>query len=175
MNKLIVLIIFALFASLPAKSQYRVNKNNYSTANYSYQKGDKVVPAVAGVASFFIPGLGQALSGEYARGAAFFGGFSGGAALYYTGARISHNTGHKEFGFENDEGLIFKIIGIGSMVSLRIASMVDAMKVAKVNNMAFRDKNDNITAQLSILPYSRFTRMEIGSFKETGLSLTFRF
>lgn len=174
MKILILLIICILSLTEQAFAQYKINKQKYNTLNYHFQKSDKVSPAIAGVASFFVPGLGQALSGEYARGLAFFGGYSGGAALYYAGHKITKNT-HSSGGFGDDKGLLLKIAGIGSMIGVQIASIADAVKVTKINNLAIRDKNDNITALLSLMPYTRCNRMDLCSFKETGLCVKLRF
>lgn len=172
MKRCIPLIICTLLLSLQLQAQYCVNKNKYNTFNYKFQKGDNVDPALAGVASFFIPGLGQALSGEYLRGAAFFGGYSGGAAIYYAGHRLSHKNRNS---VNDNEGLLLRIVGIGSMVSVQIISIADAVKVAKVNNLAIRDRYNNVSAQLSLMPYTRSTRMEFGSFKESGILFKMRF
>lgn len=173
MKRCIPLIICTFFLSLQVQAQYCINKNKYNTIDYKFQKGDNIDPAIAGVASFFIPGLGQALSGEYLRGAAFFGGYSGGAAIYYAGHRLSHK--NRNSVTDDDEGLLLRIVGIGSMVSVQIISIADAVKVAKVNNLAIRDRYNNVAAQVSLMPYTRSTRMEFGSFKESGISLKMRF
>lgn len=173
MKRCIPLIICTFLLSLQVQAQYCINKNKYNTFNYKFQKGDNVDPALAGVASFFIPGLGQALSGEYLRGAAFFGGYSGGAAIYYAGHRLSHK--NRNSVTDDDEGLLLRIVGIGSMVSVQIISIADAVKVAKVNNLAIRDRYNNVSAQLSLMPYTRSTRMEFGSFKESGILFKMRF
>jgi len=72
---MILLISLSLITSF-VEAQYKINKTRYDYRTYTYQDGDKYNPAVAGITSFLIPGLGQVISGETIRGLAFFGGFS---------------------------------------------------------------------------------------------------
>jgi hypothetical protein len=75
MRKLVIIIVNQMFISCVANSQYKINKTKYNYRTYSYQKSDPYIPAVAGVASFFVPGLGQMFANELGRGACFLGGF----------------------------------------------------------------------------------------------------
>ena len=170
----IVFLTLALFVLLPAslEGQYRVNKNTYSVHDYKYHKGDPLPPAVAGVASFFVPGLGQVLSGEYLRGASFFGGYAGFTMVYTSGAvRAKKNIWKAN---KDDEGFLQMLVGMGGMVSVQIWSAVDALKVSKINNLSFRDKH-NHSYTMSLEPYSRNIKMDITTFRETGLTFKMEF
>ena len=54
--------------------RYRDYKNLYDAKTYVHDAADAVNPVWAGIASFFIPGLGQCISGEWGRGLGFFFG-----------------------------------------------------------------------------------------------------
>ncbi|ULB33745.1 MULTISPECIES: hypothetical protein [Proteiniphilum] len=51
-----------------------MKKQKYDYKMYVPQPGDKHNPIVMGFSSYFVPGLGQMLSGEVGRGLAFLGG-----------------------------------------------------------------------------------------------------
>ena len=74
MKPIYAFLLFFVFSYSNTFGQYKQNKLNYNHKQYSFQKGDRYNPTIAGVASFLIPGLGQAVSGEVGRGVAFFGG-----------------------------------------------------------------------------------------------------
>ena len=72
MKRLIFAILGVLLISTASNAQYRVNKKQYDYKSYVYQVGDPYNPTIAGVASFFIPGLGQMISGEGKKGSWVF-------------------------------------------------------------------------------------------------------
>jgi len=75
MRKFLLLsIIFLSFVANTNAQQYSINKNKYDYRLYSPQYGDPNNPAISGVCSFLIPGLGQMVSGEVGRGLSFLGG-----------------------------------------------------------------------------------------------------
>jgi len=71
---ILLLEIFLIFPLLAQKPTMIEKKEKYDYKNYTYQKGDRYDPGTAGVCSFLIPGLGQAVSGEIGRGILFFTG-----------------------------------------------------------------------------------------------------
>jgi len=84
MKSLIVaaLILFGCFSFNAHAQTYKINKQKYDYKMYMPQPGDPNNPAVMGLASFFIPGLGQMLSGETGRGLAFFRRFNSSVRHY---------------------------------------------------------------------------------------------
>ena len=87
MKKAIFLSVFFLFLVSNADSQsYKLNKYKYDYHNYIPDYGDPYNPAISGVCSFFVPGLGQMFSGEVGRGFGFLGAYAGCAVLYGVGA-----------------------------------------------------------------------------------------
>jgi hypothetical protein len=146
MKRLFLLLGCIMMVSISSYAQYRVNKKIYDYHTYSYQKGDPYKPTTAGFASVFIPGLGQMISGEPARGLCFLGGYCGSIGLCLSGFSVFL------FEFAKDErhpinygrgisGLVIGAIGAGCSLGVFIWSVSDAEHVAKVNNLAYRDKN----------------------------------
>ena len=166
-------LIAILFISSVVNAQYRLNKTIYDSKHYTYQRGDPYIPSVAGLTSFLVPGLEQTISGEVGRGAAFLGGFAGGAIMIIVGVNQSFTYTESRPGNEDDLVLVASLVAVGFivMVGVDIWSILDAIHVAKVNNLAFRDKTKT-GFKVKVSPY-------IGSFRtETipvGISLKVQF
>jgi len=148
MKKLFLIVVFLCFLGILSNAQYRTNKKTYNRRTYHYEIGDRYSPAVAGIASFLIPGLGQMICGETVRGLCFM-------VPAYTGATI----GLVEFargmsGMTNSdstEGTVL-LLSFGLFYALELWSTIDAVHVAKVNNMTFRDKQGT-TYRLKVEPF----------------------
>ena len=154
MRKISVILICLLFVSGVADAQYKINKKMYDHRTYSYQAGDPYSPYVAGLASFVVPGLGQMVSGEGRRGTAFMGGFAGSIIILASGVKYSQKFTESSPGNIGDYFLVVFLAGIGTVgiISIDIWSVVDAVHVSEVNNLAFRDKRNallNIKVQPS--------------------------
>ena len=136
MKNLLTLSFLISLVCSPIFGQYRINKLNYNAHEYVYQPGDRYDPTLAGVASFLVPGLGQMVAGETGRGLLFFGGFVVSYSIALSGAIdiASHPIENRKTGPK-----IY--IGTAGVLAMWIWSIVDAVKVAKVNNLAYRDKN----------------------------------
>ena len=85
MKRFIIILAIAMASALGASAQvanteltegmkYKQLKHMYNYKEYSETMYDRYSPAGAGIASFFIPGLGQMISREVGRGFAWFGG-----------------------------------------------------------------------------------------------------
>ena len=166
MKKPILIIISALLICTIVNAQYRINKTTYDYHDYRHQAGDRYSPTVAGVTSFFLPGLGQMLSGEGGRGLCFLGGYLGFGTVYCVGIVRAFDGGG------GAAGLLYT--GMAGLIVVDIWSIVDAIRVAKVNNLAFRDKN-RTSLNLKIRPYINRTDYLMTSKLTTGISLTFTF
>jgi TM2 domain-containing membrane protein YozV len=149
MKKLYLIIICLLTLSCAiVDAQYKINKSRYDYHRYIYQPGDPYNPGSAGVASLIIPGLGQMISGEPGRGLGFFTGCTGFLALSVVGGIINGNAHEGDM-----DGIPLLLAGLAGAGITWICSIPDAMRVAKVNNLAFRAKyNSNVS--LKVLPYS---------------------
>lgn len=161
--KIITLIIAGLLIlSIGTNAQYKINKSKYDLETYHYQFGDPYNPGVMGFASLVIPGLGQILEGETARGFGFIGGLIGLNIIKYSLLM------RPESGSLHNVSNINKVRYV--LIGLHIWSLFDAIHVAKVNNMVFRDQNKT-TFDIKLLPYVQ--SYDYFSFKnEAPLGLT---
>src|SRR5450759_4570003 len=85
MKRISLILISVFLISTSINAQYKINKTKYNFRTYTYQVGDPYNTALAGIASLLIPGLGQMVSGEGGRGAAFLGGYVGCWVVYGVG------------------------------------------------------------------------------------------
>ena len=109
--------------------KYREYKDLYYAGNYVRLPGDPYSPALLGIASYFVPGLGQAVAGEWGRGLCFFGGCMLGGIV--PAALIGYNDGAFL-----EAGLLLYITGY---LTCEIWSTCDAVRVAKIKNMYYQD------------------------------------
>ena len=161
-------MIFILENAPHSHAQYKMNKEKYNYKEYTYQESDKYMPVIAGVASYIIPGLGQMYCNEKQRGSHFLAGSAGGILVLFTGLMIDLPNlvaGNNEFSF--GKGLI--VGGVLSTCVVQIWSTVDAVRVAKVNNMANRN-NTKLGMALLLKP-----NISINSHQSVGLSFGLRF
>lgn len=105
MKKYILLLINVFLVCSFTDAQYRINKTKYDYHTYTYQVGDPYNPAVAGITSLLIPGLGQMFSGENGRGLAFLGGDLVCTIIYVIGGGMTYNETTDETA-EGNPGLI---------------------------------------------------------------------
>ena len=133
-------------ASVVPGMKYREYKNLYKTRNYVPSKTDPYSRGWAGVASLFIPGLGQGIDGEWGRGFAFIGANIGLYLVSLTDVTV-YEDGKVEYG----EMYWFTYL---LRIGLNIWSICDAVHVAKVKNMYNQDLRANRAAfDLEINPY----------------------
>ncbi len=147
MKKIISLAALLLLFSISCNAQYRINKTKYNYHTYSFQMGDPYNPSVMSLASVCIPGLGQIIEGESSRGFCFLGGS---LSLGIINRLVRWNM-HYSWTFKD---VIRQSNRVGQ-IGLRVWSAIDASRVAKVNDLAFRDKY-NSKISLKILPYPVF-------------------
>lgn len=167
MKRCFLILISLLFIGSFANAQYRINKTKYDYRTYSHQAGDRYSPIVAGVTSYILPGLGQMLSGEGGRGAAFLGGDFTCTAVFIAGVIIA--------GKDNiNTGVTIASLGLLGWTAIDIWAIVDAVRVAKVNNLSFRDKNKT-SINLQINPYIDHYNYNITGKLQPGISLKFTF
>lgn len=134
MKRCILLIISVLFVNSFVNAQYRINKIKYNCRTYSYQAGDPYNPGVAVITSLILHGLGQMISSEGGRGVAFLGGYliCGTAFVIGTNKYFSDISNP----LLTCKGAVPMIAGgFGTMATYIIAT-IDAVRVAKVNNLA---------------------------------------
>ena len=147
-------------------AQYSVYKYKYDHHEYVYDSDDKYVPAIAGVASYILPGLGHIYCNEPARGYKFMIAY-GGAILVTVVGGVTSIYNHDLKKNDNSIGDVILIAGALSGWGIQIWSCIDAVRVSKINNLAFRDRNMT-SFNLKLLPY--FNRSYNGGL-DKGLTL----
>jgi hypothetical protein len=168
--KIISLIIAGLLIlNIISNAQYRINKTKYDLKGYHYQFGDPFNPGVMGFASLIIPGLGQILEGETARGLGFFGGFVGLNIIKYRILMRPSSGPLNGVTSLNRNTVRYVLAG------LHIWSLFDAIHFAKVNNMVFRDQNKT-TFDLQLMPYlGSYDYFTLNNEVPVGLTLLINF
>lgn len=130
-----------------------------------YQKSlyDRYSPAGSGVASFFIPGLGQMICGEWGRGFAWLGGHVGCYMLTGISAIAESDT--------------LVLMGIAGLLAIDICAIVDGVRVAKVKNMYMEDlrKSGYYGLDVDLYPSVNYVHTASGIQPTAGMTLALRF
>ncbi len=172
MQKLFLIIFGIIILTTNINAQYRINKTKferYEIRHYSYQAGDPYKPLIAGLTSFILPGSGQLYSSEVPRGIGFlllYGICWTAVSSHILSDALTLNSKDSARGIPIMGGIF--AIGIG------IWSAFDAVHVAKVNNLAFRE-NNNRTYNLDIQPYIITSGYQNGGKVPVGLNLKVSF
>lgn len=161
MKKFILITLVVLLYANTTNAQYKVNRTIYNYRAYSYEAGDPYNPTLCGVLSFIIPGVGQMVAQESGRGAAFLVADIGFTIIYFIGT-VQMGNDPAEL---NGAGAV--LIGAAGILTTTIWATVDAVRVAKVNNLAWRDKNNtgfNLQLEPFVLPLNtnNSTEAQIG-------------
>lgn len=156
--------------------KYNELKHIYDHKLYTSTFGDRYNPAVAGVASFFIPGLGQMLCGEVGRGFMFLGANIGASILTSSllAYGISYNGAGESVGLSGGATLSLLTLYAG-LTALNIYNIVDAVRVARVKNMYEQDLMRMYSLEANLFPSVNYTLVG-GTVKPTvGLTLSLKF
>lgn len=151
------------FRDDPYKS-YKELKKIYNPKEYVRSYNDRYNPAGVGVASFFIPGLGECICGEWGNG---FGKFIGNVALATAGSVLVSRS-YVDTDWETE--LAFAVVCYLGCLFIDIYSIVDAVQIAKVKNMYEQDLRKKHSTELNLLP--AFDYIKIGNNIEPTLGLT---
>lgn len=161
--------------------RYRDINSIYNPRSYRENIDDPYTPAVSGIASFFIPGLGQCIDGEWGRGLGIFAaniGFNVLEAaeisfLFHSAARgSSYYKQYQQSSLSADAAvgasLCAAILTVSAHCVFNIWNICDAVNIAKVKNMYYQD--------LRMAPQLSFTPSTGSGLQPTaGLSLTLSF
>ena len=168
------------FAQVDSNMKYREYKNYYNPRFYFRDVDDAFSPEISGIASFFIPGLGQCVDGEWGRGIGFFAAnFGLNVVVLGSLAAVVSNNNETTDELGGDGGAAALLVGalLGQAV-LYIWNICDAVRVAKIKNMYYRDiSSQNAGLDIKIEPFlaSAPTR-EMGENQlSAGLSLKLNF
>lgn len=153
--------------------RYAEYKNFYDTKFYVPSREDPYSRGWAGVASFFIPGLGQGIDGQWGRAAWIFG-----VNVALNLAASSQLTIHTVGGqLDHIEYTPLYWVFTGANFMFDIWNVIDAVHIAKVKNMYYQDlRAQRSGVDLKFEPY--FTCFPQGSSQlqpAAGLSLVLAF
>ena len=154
--------LFMLLTSINSDAQYKINKEIYHPQDYSYDSGGPYSPGGSAIASLFLPGLGQVLAGEMGRGMIFASCEVGSLVLAYFGFRKAY------LSYSDSEPIM--LIGLAGAIVIPVWAMVDAARVAKVNNLAsigadMNGKSLKLSPDLKILPNMKVAPSLILTYK----------
>ena len=154
--------------------KYNLIKNKYNYHMYTPQPTDPYNPAVTGICSWLIPGLGQMISGETGRGLGFLGGYVGCSIFMGIGSGIVSSSYYTGEGA--GAGAMMMVVGLLGMVTVDIWSIVDAVHVAKVKDMYVHDKRSRTSSlQLELTPYMDQISMNNEIVRPLGMTMRIKF
>lgn len=152
--------------------KYKQLKHLYNHKEYTKTIGDRYSPAWSGVASFFIPGLGQMVSGEIGRGFAFLGGHVGGIVL----GSVIYASGYNPSGVYISSGAALVAAAVfAGVLALDIVAIVDGVKVARVKNMYEQDMRKLYSVNVKLYPSVNYTYVGGAAYPAAGLTLALNF
>ena len=181
--------------------RYRDIAGYYDPRNYVEAAGDPYIPALSGIASFFLPGLGQCIDGEWGRGLGIvatnvgFGvlEFVEACTLFYAAeesAQAYKNAYSSSYYYydpyarlDRTNGMFGAAFGaclltMAAQAAFNIWNIFDAANIAKVKNMYYHDSLARSYASLdmNLSPQIAFAPTAAGTFQPTaGLSLKVSF
>ena len=168
------------------KKKYKELKKYYNPSRYKRQSGDPYSKGLAGIGSFFVPGLGQVFDGEFGRGVWVFLGYSA-LNIWATTTTYSWANDYMTWydnvydpnnpsleGMPTPPGKFW--LACGASLVYWIWNIKDAKKIAKVKNMYYQDCMGTLTSvDVNFEPYFAFTPANNGLEPVAGLSLKLNF
>ena len=192
MKKLFLTVLVSMMAFAAASAQqsekvrYSEIKGNYNPKEYVKQATDPYHVGWYEATSFFIPGIGQLLSGETWRGLAFIGGEAILISVIKTAAdNIAEVAITNESGFltgytdpkVGKRNMAVMLTALGVDLGLSIWSSIDARNVARVKNMYYQDLiNGKKPVELSFAPTVSLAPDPSGALQPcAGVSMQLKF
>lgn len=156
--------------------KYKELKHLYNFREYTPALADRYSPAWSGVASFFIPGLGQMICNEVGRGFAFLGGAIGGSILapvvMLSGATVNS---YGEVVDVNPGAAIAGLAISAGVAALDIIAIIDGIRVAKVKNMYEQDLRKAYSLEMNVYPSVNYAKIGNTCQPTAGITLAVRF
>jgi len=154
--------------------KYQELKDIYNYRLYERAVGDRFNPVIAGLESFFIPGLGQMMCGETGRGLILLGASVGAAIL--SGVLSNYGPRYEmHFGNITSESSFVGLPLRTGVLALQIYSIIDAVRVAKVKNMYEQDLRSGYSLEADIFPSVNYTMVNGSVTPTAGLTLSLKF
>jgi hypothetical protein len=180
-----------------AEVRYKDISGHYNPAFYVGRAGDPYIPALSGLSSFFLPGLGQCIDGEWGRGLGIFAAnvgfgcleFLEMSALFYSAAASGSDYYYSAYGnypvrysgysgYEDAmaiSGCLLTVTALTQFV-FNIWNICDAVNIAKVKNMYYQDMHGGFGAvDMHIEPHLALAPSVTGFQPAAGLSLKVSF
>ena len=187
----VVLTATSLSAQIVPGMKYKDVKDMYNPRMYVKSVADPYSPAWAGIGSFFVPGLGQLVSGEAGRGIAIFGGNAAfGLAEFvfahkYVGYIEKDANGNYVKDSDGTYLLTDKKAAMGwggallgtslAHLAFEIWNICDAVKVARVKNMYYQDLQSLRSVEMGLYPSVDFARSGDGFQPVASMTIAVRF
>ncbi len=175
MQKKIFLISFFILFSLFSFSQYPELKQIYNYKDYKFQQGDRYNPVFAGIFSYFLPGVGHFYVRETKRGFAFLGGYVATSGIMLSGMLVSVTQTDRTFVINNQELRLSQaalFAGVLSLATIYTWSIIDAIRVSKVKNLAIRAKEKEMS-YIFLKPKLFLTQNQGKNNLQVGVNITF--
>lgn len=176
MKKLLICLMLAFvclasnaqIANPVVKKSYKELKGQFNPREYVATFSDKYSPAWCGVGSFFIPGLGDAICGEWGRGICQFLG-SGLLAGFASACMQSEDID------DNANLEIAAMVSAAGALAIDIWSIFDAVKIAKVKNMYYQSAAMASSVDIKLSPKFACVNSVNGTVPTAGLALNISF
>ena len=161
--------------------KYKELKKLYDYSDWNSGCDNRYNPAMMGVCSWLIPGLGQMITGEVGRGFAWLGGAVGCTVLMGIGSGVSASAYYydvdENYYVDTSKVLTGSLIVLASSLALLtvdICAIVDACRMAKVKNLYEQDlKAKKYSFELH--PAVDYITMPGGIQPTAGLTLAMKF
>ncbi|MBR5835522.1 MAG: hypothetical protein IKY66_05095 [Bacteroidales bacterium] len=147
--------------------KYKQIKNLYNHKDYTSTMADRYNPTWAGIASFFVPGLGQIVCDEVGRGIAWLCAYVGCGIVAGVGAGLS------EYGSES--GAVTCGVAAAGVLAVNVCSIIDGIRVAKKKNMYEQDLRKVFTCDVDLYPSVNYVQTMHGVQPTAGLTLAMKF
>jgi hypothetical protein len=147
--------------------KYKHLKALYNYREFTPTLADRYSPAWSGVASFFIPGLGQMICGEVGRGFAWLGGSVSCTIIagVSNGFALCGSAG----------GAATCLVASLGVLAIDICAIVDGVRVAKVKNMYEQDLRKLYTLDFNLYPSVNYIQTAYGAQPTAGMTLALKF
>ena len=165
---------------LISEMKYKDLRRIYDFKDWKPSSVDLYNPSRMGLYSWLVPGLGQMLCGEKARGAGLLAGAVGSLALTGAGAGmyVAYNRSYR-----NDDpihggyyvaGVFTMALGVLSLITVDVCAIVDACRVAKVKNIYEQSWRKQVTS-VELHPYVDYLKTGQNLQPAAGLTLALKF
>ena len=157
--------------NLRPNMKYKELKGLYNYKEYESTFADRYSPGWTGVASAFIPGLGECINGEWGRG---LGKFFGNVALT-TAANVFVQKSYVDSYPTWQTDIVVGVVCYAAALGLDIWSIVDAVRIAKVKNMYEQDLKKTYAIDVDHYPSIDYIQLASGVQPTTGFTFVVRF